>query len=115
LATGAAVVFVVGAVLSLIISSGTDSDSVVRGDVELVAAGVQWSDDTIEVARSGGIWIDSQDGIRHTFGIESEGFEFEIPAFKSRRADIDLDPGTYGFVCTVPGHESMTGTLIVSG
>ena len=28
---------------------------------------------------------------------------------------IDAAPGVYQFVCEVPGHESMTGTLIVEG
>jgi len=32
---------------------------------------------------------------------------------KSRRVNLDLAPGTYTFVCTVPGHESMVGTLVV--
>lgn len=114
-AVGAGSLFVVGAVLSLIAANASDSQPPARGDVELVASGVQWSDDAIEVDASGGIWVDNRDGIRHTFTVESEGFEFEIPAFKSRRSDIELEPGTYGFVCAVPGHESMTGTLLVSG
>jgi FtsH-binding integral membrane protein len=112
---GAVSVVIVGAAMSLIVANGTTSDAAVFGDVEIVAAGAQWSEDTIELAPSAGIWIDNEDGIRHTFSIESVGFEFEIPAFKSRRADVDLAPGTYAFVCTVPGHESMTGTLLVQG
>ncbi len=114
-ATTAVSVFVIGSVLSLIAANASDSDTRAFEDVELIAAGAQWSSDTIEVDASGGIWVDNQDGIRHTFAVEPEGLEFEIPAFKSRRADIDLAPGTYGFVCTVPGHESMTGTLLVRG
>lgn len=108
-------VFVTGAVLSLVLAAQTTSDPALPGDVEMVASGAQWQTADIEVARGDGLWIDNQDGVRHTFAIESEGFEFEIPALKSVRAEIDVAPGTYAFVCTVPGHESMVGSVTVTG
>lgn len=54
-------------------------------------------------------------GLHHTFTVEALGVNLEIPALKSRRIAFDAPPVTYEFVCTVPGHESMTGTLIVEG
>jgi plastocyanin len=108
-------VFVAGAVLSLVLAAQTSSDPALPGDVEMVALGAQWQASDLEIARGNGLWIDNQDGIRHTFAIESEGFEFEIPALKSVRADVDVPPGTYQFACTVPGHESMVGTVTVTG
>lgn len=108
-------VFVAGAALSLVLAAQTSSDPALPGDVELVALGAQWQSTDLEIAQGDGLWIDNQDGIRHTFAIESEGLEFEIPALKSVRADVDVAPGTYQFVCTVPGHESMVGTVTVTG
>ena len=54
-------------------------------------------------------------GIRHTFTIEELGVDLEVPAHKAGRIDIDAAPGIYQFVCSVPGHEAMTGTLIIEG
>ena len=48
------------------------------------------------------------------FTIEDEGVDLEIVGLKSSRIDLDLEPGSYQFVCAVPGHESMVGTLTVS-
>lgn len=108
-------VFVAGAAFSLVMASQTPSDPALPGDLELVAAGAEWQATALEVASGGGLWIDNQDGIRHTFAVESQGFEFEIPALKTARASVDLAPGTYDFICTVPGHESMAGTITVTG
>lgn len=107
-------VFVVGAVFSLLMAANTHSVPVQLGDVELVAAGVAWGPGEITVSSGNGVWIDNRDGIRHTFTIEDEGVDLEIVGLKSSRIDLDLEPGSYQFVCAVPGHESMVGTLTVS-
>jgi uncharacterized cupredoxin-like copper-binding protein len=62
-----------------------------------------------------GLWIDNKDGIRHTFAIPELEIDVEIPALKANRVDIDAPPGSYLIICTVPGHESMTGTLTITG
>lgn len=108
-------VFIAGAAFSLVMASQVPADPALPGDFELAAAGAEWESTVIEVASGDGLWVDNQDGIRHTFAIESEGFEFEIPALKSARTTVDVAPGTYDFICTVPGHESMTGTITVTG
>ncbi len=112
---GAAAVFVVLAATSVAISATTDSDSVQAGDIEMVAEKVEFGPEAITIsADGGGVWIDNKDGIRHTFTIEGQGVDLQIPALKAKRIDLDLASGTYEFICTVPGHENMTGTLTVT-
>jgi plastocyanin len=116
LAVGAAGVFIAGTVASLAIAAGTESDTARAGDVEVTARKVMWAPETIALdASDGGLWIDNRDGIRHTFTIPQLGIDVEVPALKARRIDIDAAPGQYQIICTVPGHETMTGTLTISG
>lgn len=111
---GAAAIFVVFAATSLVISASTDSDTAQAGDIPMVAEKVKFGPEAITIsAEDSGVWIDNKDGIRHTFTVEGEGVDLEIPALKAKRVDLDLDAGTYMFICTVPGHENMTGTLTV--
>jgi plastocyanin len=111
----AAGVFVVGSVVSLAVGAATPSDAALPGDVEVVAEGVMWMPEELTVSESAGLWIDNRDGIRHTLTITELGIDVEIPALRSKRIDIGAAPGVYQIVCDVPGHESMTGTLIVEG
>lgn len=114
LAVGATGVFVAATVASLAIAAGTESDTALTGDVEVTARQVMWAPETITIDSSAtGLWIDNQDGIRHTFTIPQLGIDVDVPALKARRIDIDATPGEYQIICTVPGHETMTGTLIV--
>ncbi len=110
---GAAAVFVLFAATSVVVAANTDSDAPQAGDVQIVAEKVEFNPDEITVSSGGGIWVDNKDGIRHTFTIEGEGIDLEIPALKSKRIDIDLAAGTYDVICGVPGHENMIGTLKV--
>ena len=64
-------------------------------------------------ARAVGVFVENQDPFRHTFTIAGRGVDVEIPAGTDRRIQLDPAPGTYQFHCTVPGHESMTGTITV--
>lgn len=109
----AVAVFVAGTVLSLSIAANTPSDPALVGDVEVVAEGVMWAPGEITVSGSSGLWIDNRDGIRHTFTVPELDIDLEIPALRSRRIEIDAAPGVYQIVCEVPGHESMTGSLVV--
>jgi len=116
IALGWAAVFVVGAIGSVAASVTTGSDIALAGDTVVVAEKVQFAPDAINVATgSTGVWVENKDGIRHTLTIEELGVDLDIPALKSRRVDFAAAPGTYTYTCTVPGHEDMTGTLIVEG
>ena len=57
--------------------------------------------------------VDNADPFRHTFTIEGAGVDVEIPAGRTVEVPLDLQPGTYDYICAVPGHEAMTGTLVV--
>lgn len=114
LVQGAAAVFVVGSMVSVVIGSNTDSDAALPGDLSLTAYQLEWAPSEIVLDdSSSGLWIDNQDGVRHVFVVEELGVELEIPGRKARRLDVTAAPGTYEVICTVPGHEEMTGTLVV--
>lgn len=116
MAVGAVVVFVSGAVVSIAVAASTESDVALSGDTVVVAEKVEFGPDTMTVASgAAGVLVENKDGIRHTFTIEELDVDLDVPALKSRRADFDAAPGTYTFVCTVPGHENMIGTLVVEG
>lgn len=116
LVIGGVAVFVVGAVVSIAMFATTESDVAGDTDVRVLAEKVLWEpEDVVVTSGASGVWIDNKDGIRHTFTVEELGVDLEIPALKAKRLDIDAAPGTYEIICTVPGHEAMTGTLIVEG
>ena len=97
-------------------AASTDSVAALPGDVEVTAQQIMWSPEDIVIDSSAtGIWIDNQDGVRHTFVIPELGIEVEIPGLKSSRIDINAAPGTYEIICDVPGHQNMTATLLVTG
>jgi plastocyanin len=57
--------------------------------------------------------IENRDLVRHTFTVEDAGISKELPERSTVRLSVELKPGSYRFHCEVPGHESMTGRLIV--
>jgi plastocyanin len=116
LAVGALAVFLAGTVGSLGIAAGTGSDAALPADVQVTAQSLMWAPEDIAIDTTAtGLWIENRDGIRHTFTIPELGVDVEVPAFKTRRVSIDAGPGSYRVICTVPGHETMTGTLVVTG
>jgi plastocyanin len=48
----------------------------------------------------------------HTFTVEETDIDVSLAARSSEDVTIDLDPGEYGFLCTI--HPQMTGTLTVT-
>lgn len=59
----------------------------------------------------------SEEGINHTFVIEELGDREVVAADAGETASgtVELEPGTYTFYCSVPGHRAagMEGTLTV--
>lgn len=52
----------------------------------------------------------------HAFAVPDLGIDIQLPASKARRVELgDVQAGEYEFVCSIPGRENMTGTLIVTG
>lgn len=56
-----------------------------------------------------------EDAVNHNIVIDELDAEVAVCApGETARGSIELDPGTYTYVCTVPGHEAtMRGTLTV--
>ena len=47
------------------------------------------------------------------FVIVDQDVKLELPADRDRRLEVELTAGTYEFLCDVPGHERMNGTIEV--
>lgn len=67
----------------------------------------------VKVASGGSVFINNADPLRHTFNVEGTDIAQELPERSRVRLELGLDPGTYQLYCAVPGHDDMTGTLIV--
>jgi plastocyanin len=83
---------------------GTDD---LRWDVEELTVGAG----TIEVA------LTCEDRVNHNLTFEGSRVEIVVcrPG-ETRTGVVELEPGEYTYLCTVPGHEAtMRGTLTVTG
>lgn len=74
---------------------------------------VEFPETLTATAGSVGFVVENKDASRHTFVIEGRDVKLEGPSSKTRRVEANLPSGTYKFLCDVPGHENMTGTLTV--
>lgn len=112
LTLGAAGVLAVGSIVSLSVAATTESEPARAHDVAVAATRLGWEPGEITIAAAGGgVWVDNRDPLPHTLTVEELGLDLHIPAFTTRRADVEGPPGTYRVICTIPGHESMTATL----
>jgi plastocyanin len=95
--------------------------STVATTLQLAADPTQVAFDTTELsAKAGKVTIDFDNpaALEHNVAIEQDGTQVAISetiAEGSTSVSADLEPGTYTFLCTVPGHAEagMTGTLTV--
>lgn len=109
-------VLAIGVVVSLVSAAGVESETALATDTQVVARGVEFTQEEIVVsAGEVGVWVDNQDGIRHSFSVTELGVDLNVPGLKAQRVDFDASPGEYVVFCNVPGHETMTATLIVEG
>ena len=109
-------VFVVLALVSVGLSVAQDDDVAQNGDLLVEGKDILWMPDLLTApAGQVGVFIENRDPVRHTFVIEQLGVEVELPTSASRRVEFSAPAGTYQIICTVPGHENMTGTLVISG
>lgn len=114
-AYGAAGVVVLAVVVSGAITLGLENDAAAAGDIRIVAEEVEFMPSSASGSGTVGVFIENKDPIRHTFTIEALDIEVSIPGNMDRRVEISAPAGTYTFVCKVPGHEDMTGTLTIEG
>jgi plastocyanin len=116
LAIAWAAVFVIGAAGSAVVSASAETDVALPADEQVIAEKVTFLPPDLQVeSGTAGVWVDNKDGIRHTFTIDELGVDLDIPALKARRVEFQAGPGIYTYRCTVPGHDGMTGTLVVGG
>ena len=87
------------------------------GELRLRTANVAFSARVL-AGRAGGtdVAIANHDLFWHTFTIARIGVDARVPVGGTRRVHIKAEPGTYRFVCRIPGHEGagMSGTLILT-
>jgi plastocyanin len=91
------------------------------GTLKLSASPTQIAFDTRELTSEPGrvtIDFDNPATIEHDVAIEKDGAEIAAsPLISNSKTTVsaDLAPGTYTFLCTVPGHAEagMQGTLVV--
>lgn len=103
-----------------VVMTFTDVDSVSAADKDgatLVTA-KEFKFDTAELTASANgetkIVVSNKDFIFHTFVVEGLGVDAKIsPRGETLVVLHSPQPGTYTFHCSVPGHESMRGTLTV--
>jgi plastocyanin len=87
-------------------------------DAALVAEKVSFSTSGFSVeAGQVTVSLANQDLFWHTFTIEPLGVDLPVPVGATRFVTFDVKPGTYQFICRIPGHleAGMEGTLIVTG
>lgn len=109
-------VIALGTAISFGAAASTSSDVAVEGDLTVTAERVEFPEVIEAEAGAVAFFIDNRDPFRHTFTIEELGIDVALPASTARRVVVpNLEPGTYTYVCTLTGHEEMTGELVVSG
>lgn len=115
LARVGAIVIGLATVVAVVGGLTATSDTLDAGEVEVAADGYLWVPTELTAASGATLHVDNRDPSHHTFAIEELGIEIELPGSTAR--DLPLDgaaPGVYEYVCTVTGHESMTGTIEIT-
>lgn len=104
---------VIAVVVSGIATLSLENDTAAAGDLRIVTEDAEFTPTSVSGSGAVGIFIENEDPIRHTFTIEALDLEVDVPGGTDRRVDITASPGTYEFVCKVPGYENMKGTLTI--
>lgn len=115
LAIGGAVAIVLSLVVGTVAAALTESDSFDTGDVLVVGEDLAWQPVDLTVAVGTTLHVDNRDPLYHTLAVEGTDLIVSLPGNRARDLELDgLTPGVYDYVCTVPGHESMAGTIEVT-
>jgi len=61
------------------------------------------------------VTLRNRSGVAHDLRLFGRGVDAATPTIQEGSASVAvaLEPGTYRYVCEVPGHDSMTGALTV--
>ena len=112
-AVAAALLAGLAIVLSLLASLGVEGDARQDGDVIVEAVRSTFPERVELAAGTSVLWVDNQDPFHHTLVVEGTDVQASLPGSTAVRVPVDLALGTYAFLCDVPGHETMQGTLDV--
>lgn len=99
----------------LLLSSGCAGAG--ADDVAITAKEMRFTPSTLRVAAGRRtIAIHNSGKLTHTFSLNALGSEVTIPPGKTKTLSVDLQPGTYRYVCRILDHEGlgMHGVLRVS-
>ncbi len=107
ISAGLAGVTLVTAAVAMISSTG---DELGTQDIRVPVADAAFPA-SIAADAGDALFVDNQDLFRHTFTVAGTSVDVELPATVGIRVPLDLEPGVYEVVCTVPGHDFMTSTL----
>ena len=110
---GAVSIVALAMITSAVATASAGDDERVEGDVIVLAEDVEFPERLEASAGRVGFFIENHDRIRHTFVIVDQDVKLELPADRDRRLEVELTAGTYEFLCDVPGHERMNGTIEV--
>lgn len=108
-----------GLVLTIVVPVlGADAVGAEPGDIRLTTSDMAFSQTTL-TAKAGdvGVIVHNEDLFWHTFTVNKLNENLNVPTGGTKRLQLtDLAPGTYEFVCAIPGHEGagMKGVLTVS-
>jgi len=115
IAIGIGGVVIAASVFSLATMLTLDGDSQQPGDVVVVTESGKFPEHIEVSAGSHWFYLENRDRIRHTFVVDDLGINMDMPSVVARRELATLPVGEYEFYCDVPMHESMRGTLVVTG
>jgi plastocyanin len=113
MATGALVVGVV--VVPALLGVG-ESHAVEDGDLRVSTRSMAFSTDELHAASGEiSVVVTNHDLFWHTLTIDDLDVDLRVPVRATRRLTFEAAPGTYDFVCAIPGHEGagMRGTLVI--
>lgn len=98
--------------------AGGDLHEATPEDIRLVSENLAFSESEL-TAPAGTLTVElsNKDLFWHTFTIDELGVDLLVPVQGRRSASFAATPGTYQFVCRIPGHvgAGMEGTLTVEG
>ena len=112
-AYAAAGIIIVSGLVGIVSALGLEDDTAAAGDLQIVAEEAEFSTSSLNGSGTIGIFVDNQDPVCHTFTIKALDVDVELPANTARRVDVTGPAGEYEFLCTVPGHEKIKGTLTI--
>jgi len=111
---GLALLWLVGVTTWAMVSGNREAPD---ATIALVAENVAFSDDVLAVS-SGEVTVEvaNRDLFWHTFTVVDLGVDLRVPVGAERIVAFDAPPGTYQYICAIPGHPEagMKGSLIVT-